>query len=129
MLRKSVIPVLKKIVGTGLLCLCLVPVSSFGDVNPQTAGIVTFMVGDVFVSADGEKWTDADFDMKVFQGDQVRTEAESRCEIRLADASVVKMEEKSLQQFEKSRTDTASKGSSIFLKTFQQITIDAEGRY
>ncbi|MBU2521362.1 MAG: FecR family protein [Proteobacteria bacterium] len=98
-----------------LICLCLATFPSFAGANRQVAGTVTFMMGDVFVSHDKTTWVNADFDMKIHQGDQIRTGAESRCEITLEDGSIVRMEENSLQPFEKVETTSGSRKSSIFL--------------
>ena len=97
--------------------LCLAPFSSFADVGRQVAGTVTFMIGDVFVSPDKTTWVNADFDMKIYQGDQIRTEAESRCEITLEDGTIVRMDENSFQQFEKCITSKTGKEVSLFLST------------
>ncbi|MBA3018791.1 MAG: FecR family protein [Proteobacteria bacterium] len=98
-----------------LICLCLATFPSFAGANRQVAGTVTFMMGDVFISHDKTTWVNADFDMKIHQRDQIRTGAESRCEITLEDGSIVRMEENSLQCFEKVETTSSSRKSSIFL--------------
>ncbi|MBW2569690.1 MAG: FecR domain-containing protein [Deltaproteobacteria bacterium] len=100
-----------------LICLCLTTFLSFAGANPQKAGIVTFIIGDVFVSHDKTAWINADFDMKIHQGDQIRTEAESRCEITLEDGTIVRMDENSFQQFEKCITSKTGKEVSLFLST------------
>lgn len=97
--------------------LCLSPFSSFAGANRQVAGAITFMIGDVFVSHDKTAWVDADFDMKIHQGDQIRTEAESRCEITLEDGALVRMDENSFQQFEKCMIKKTGKEVSLFLST------------
>ncbi len=100
-----------------LICLCLAPFSSFADADRQVAGAVTFMMGDVFVSHDKTAWVNADFDMKIYQGDQIRTEAESRCEITLEDGTIVRMDENTFQQFEKCMINKTAKEVSLFLST------------
>lgn len=100
-----------------LICLSLATFSSFADAGRQVAGTVTFMIGDVFVSHDKTVWVNADFDMKIHQGDQIRTEAESRCEITLEDGTIVRMDENSLQQFEKYIVSKTAKEISLFLST------------
>ena len=100
-----------------LICLCLAPFSSFAGANQQVAGTITFMMGDVFVSHDKIAWVNADFDMKIYQGDQIRTEAESRCEITLEDGTIVRMDENSCQQFEKCMIKKTSKEVSLFLSS------------
>jgi len=100
-----------------LICLCLATFPSFAGANRQVAGTVTFMMGDVFVSHDKTTWVNADFDMKIHQGDQIRTEAESRCEITLEDGTIVRMDENSSQQFEKYIVSKSAKDVSLFLST------------
>ena len=100
-----------------LICLCLAPFSSFADADRQVAGTITFMMGDVFVSHDKTAWVNADFDMKIHQGDQIRTEAESRCEITLEEGTVVRMDENTFQQFEKCMISKTAKEVSLFLST------------
>ena len=100
-----------------LICLCLAPFSSFADADRQVAGAVTFMMGDVFVFHDKTAWVNADFDMKIYQGDQIRTEAESRCEITLEDGAIVRMDENTFQQFEKCMINKTAKETSLFLST------------
>jgi hypothetical protein len=98
-----------------LIYLSLISFPSFADSGRQAQGTIDFMIGDVFVSPTGENWVDADFDMQVYKGDWIRTGAESRCEIILEDGSIVRMEENSLQCFEKVKTTTDSRKSSILL--------------
>lgn len=100
-----------------LICLSLATFSSFADAGRQVAGTVTFMIGDVFVSHDKTVWVNADFDMNIYQGDQIRTEAESRCEITLEDGTIVRMDENSFQQFEKCIISKTAKEVSLFLST------------
>ena len=100
-----------------LICLYLALFSSFAYANRQVAGTITFMMGDVFVSHDKTAWVNADFDMKIHQGDQIRTEAESRCEITLGDGTIVRMDENSCQQFEKCTTNKTDREVSLFLSS------------
>ncbi|MBC8199578.1 MAG: FecR domain-containing protein [Desulfobacteraceae bacterium] len=100
-----------------VICLCLASFPSFAGPNRQVAGAVTFMMGDVFVSHDKTAWVNADFDMKIHQGDQIRTEAESRCEITLEDGTLVRMDENSFQQFEKCMVSKTAKEVSLFLSS------------
>ncbi|MBU4186422.1 MAG: FecR family protein [Proteobacteria bacterium] len=98
-----------------LIYLSLVSFPSFADAGRQAEGTIAFMIGDVFVSPTGKVWVDADFDMKVYKGDWIKTGAESRCEITLEDGSILRMEENSLQCFEKVKTTSGSRKSSILL--------------
>ena len=98
-----------------ILCLILIPFSSFADAKRHIAGTVNFMIGDVFVSSDGKNWNDASFDMKIYTGDKIKTGIESRCEITFPDGSIIRMEEKSLQQFKRVEPQKTVKSYSIFL--------------
>lgn len=100
-----------------LICLFLAPFSSFAYADRQVAGTITFMIGDVFVSHDKTAWVNADFDMKIYQGDQIRTEAESRCEITIEDGTMVRMDENSFQQIEKCMKSKTAKEVSLFLSS------------
>lgn len=100
-----------------LICLCFTAFSSFAEANQQVAGTVTFMIGDVFVSHDKTTWVNADFDMKIYQEDQIRTETESRCEITLEDGTMVRMDENTSQQFEKCMVSKTAKEVSLFLSS------------
>lgn len=100
-----------------LIFLCLAYFPPFAEANQQVAGAVTFMMGDVFVSHDKTAWVNADFGMKIYQRDQIRTEAESRCEITLEDGTIVRMDENSFQQFEKCMVSKTTKEVSLFLST------------
>ncbi|MEA3280062.1 MAG: FecR family protein [Thermodesulfobacteriota bacterium] len=100
-----------------LIVVSVFPLSSFADVDRQAAGAITFMIGDVFVSPDGDKWVDAGFDMEIYRGDQLKTGVESRCEITLKDGTVVRMDEQSIQKFEEVLFDKTSKEVSILLSS------------
>jgi hypothetical protein len=75
------------------------------------------MIGDVFVSPDKTTWVNTDFDMNIYQGDQIRTEAESRCEITLEDGAIVRMDENTFQKFEKCMINKTGKEVSLFLSS------------
>jgi len=98
-----------------LICLCLALFLSFAYAERQVAGTVTFIVGDVFVSHDKTTWVNTDFDMQIYQGDQIKTGVESLCEITLEDGSIVRMDENSLQELEKCPAGKTSKDISLFL--------------
>jgi hypothetical protein len=61
------------------------------------------------------KWVEADFDMKIYNGDQVKTGVDSKCEITLSVGTIVRMDENSIQKFEKSKSEKSQKDASIFL--------------
>lgn len=95
--------------------LVLPAMAMSGEDNPGVAGILSFMIGDVNISSDGEKWSEADFDMEIVNGMHIRTGSEALCEITLTDETIVRMDENSIQRIEKSDVQPASKKKSVFL--------------
>lgn len=89
----------------------------FAEDSHPVAGTITFMIGDVFISSDSETWSEADFDMEIKEGEQIKTGEESRCEITLVDDTIVRIDENASQQFEPVDVKRAPKKKSIFLKT------------
>ena len=78
------------------------------------AGTLSFMIGDVYVSSDGEQWREADFDMTIIHGEYVKTGEDAFCEIVLKDKTIVRMDDNSMQQFEKATDEALSHQKSIF---------------
>ena len=72
-----------------LWILLWLPVLSMAD----QVGSVTFMLGDVLQIDAGQDTTFAQMFSPVHNGDILVTEAESRCEITLADQSVIRMDQ------------------------------------
>jgi len=83
-------------------------------------GSVNFLLGapnDVTVQHDGEAhWLPATLKMEVRRGDQMKTQAESRCEVKLLDGSVVRIGEKSLFDFQTSQVSGSSKSVNASLQ-------------
>ena len=73
------------------------------------------MIGDVYISSNGEEWQEADFDMEVMDGMHIKTGEDSRCEIALVDDTIVRMDGNSVQRIEKLDAQAASKKKSVFL--------------
>jgi len=73
--------------------------------TPAVIGRINFLLGksgDVSVHHSAStNWIPAKYKMSVFAGDQIKTEAESRCEVKLSDGSVIRIGEESLFDFEK----------------------------
>ena len=107
----------RMLVFTVVLGLVLMPpISVFGsEGSSDIAGHISFMIGDVYVSPDGKDWQEADFDMTVMDGQQIRTGEDSQCEITLSDQTIIRMDADSLQQIERAEVEQVSKGKSIFL--------------
>jgi len=97
------------------ILILFLPVLLFADDSRRIAGSIDFILGDVFVTADGKDWQDADFDMEIKEGDQIKTGEESRCEIILADGTIVRMDENSIQQLEKVESQDTVKKKSLFV--------------
>jgi hypothetical protein len=79
-------------------------------------GSISFLLGaanDVTVQHLGEKtWLPAKMKMSILGGDRVQTQAESRCEIKLLDGSVVRIGEKTLFDFSQSKASRSGKSVS-----------------
>lgn len=76
-------------------------------------GNISFLLGafnDVTILHDGDgTWISAKLKMDVLRGDLVQTRAESRCEVKLHDGSVVRIGERTLFDFEKSQVSGSGK--------------------
>jgi len=83
-------------------------------------GNVSFLLGgpnDVTVALEGDaNWLPAKLKMDVRGGDRVQTRAESRCEVKLRDGSVVRIGEKTLFDFAKSNVSGSSKSVNASVK-------------
>ncbi|MFZ5516718.1 MAG: FecR family protein [Candidatus Zhuqueibacterota bacterium] len=72
-----------------------------GNVASQqdSLGKITFILGDegdvTILHADQQEWVNAKLYQPVFNGDQIMTRAESRCEIKLNDKSLIRIGENS----------------------------------
>ncbi len=79
-------------------------------------GSISFLLGaanDVTVQHLGEKtWLPAKMKMPILGRDRVQTQAESRCEIKLLDGSVVRIGEKTLFDFSQSKASSSGKSVS-----------------
>lgn len=88
------------------------PAPSIGNIN--------FLLGafnDITILHDGEgAWIPAKLKMDVQRGDLVQTKAESRCEVKLHDGSIVRIGEKTLFDFEKSLVSGSSKAVNASIK-------------
>lgn len=89
------------ILSAGVLSLSFMKKSS-----PEKIGAITFVLGKSgevrILHVDQDLWTPAKTKMPVHVGDKLNTQAESRCEIKLNDGSVIRLGENSTFDFEKS---------------------------
>ncbi len=85
----------------GTLSLSFTPQS-----RPEVLGKITFVLGkagDVrILHVDRDLWIPAKTKTAVYAGDKINTQAESRCEVKLVDGSVLRIDENSRFDFEKS---------------------------
>jgi len=85
----------------GLLSLSFAP-----QAQPEVLGKITFVLGKAgevrILHADQEIWVPAKTKMPVYVGDKINTQAESRCEIKLNEGSVIRIGENAQFDFEKS---------------------------
>lgn len=90
--------------------------------TPASAAIgkITFMLGDegdvAIRRLHDTRWIAARFKMDIFKGDQLRTVAESRCEIKLADGSIIRIGENSMFDFGESNLSKYSRQVDASLK-------------
>jgi len=77
------------------------PAAFSAEPDPGVVGVLSFMIGDVYISPDGESWEEAVFEMGIKIGDHIKTGEESRCEITLTDKTIIRLDENSIQEFEK----------------------------
>jgi len=108
------------------ITLALIALAAFGFIGlqqstaPPAIGKITFMLGgagDVAIRhLHDTRWIAARFKMDIFKGDQLRTVAESRCEIKLADGSIIRLGENSTFDFGESNLSKYSRQVDASLK-------------
>ena len=91
----------------GMVLLGGVHLSSTYSPFPPALGKINFLLGkagEVRVQqTQNNDWIPATLQMPVREGDTIKTQTESRCEIKLSDGSLIRIGEKSLFDFETSR--------------------------
>jgi len=108
------------------IALALIACAAFGFIGLQHSqsttaiGKITFMLGgegDVAIRhLNDTRWIAARFKMDIFKGDQLRTVAESRCEIKLTDGSIIRIGENSVFDFAESNLSKYSRQVDASLK-------------
>lgn len=87
---------------------------------PTAIGRINFMLGgagDVAIRhLNDTRWIAARFKMDILKGDQLRTVAESRCEIKLSDGSIIRIGENSVFDFGESNLSKYSRQVDASLK-------------
>lgn len=83
--------------------------------NSSKAGELSFLMGDVSIMDKNGEWSPAKFGQSVFQGNSVRTGADSSCEITLADSSIIRMDSNTEQLLEQADF-TKKKKVSLFTR-------------
>lgn len=77
--------------------LCTLLISGFVSSQQDSMGKINFILGDKgdvnILHANQKKWIDAELYKNVFNGDQLKTKAESRCELKLNDQSLIRIGE------------------------------------
>lgn len=90
-----------------------------GIAGEESVGNVTFMIGDrgdVRVQHKNQKaWNQARLYAKVLNGDLMKTQPESRCEIKLKDGSVIRIGERSSFAFRNMKTKDKGRFFDSFL--------------
>lgn len=87
---------------------------------PTAIGRINFMLGgagDVAIRhLNDTRWIAARFKMDIFKGDQLRTVAESRCEVKLSDGSIIRIGENSVFDFGETNLSKYSRQVDASLK-------------
>jgi len=87
---------------------------------PTAIGRINFMLGgagDVAIRRlNDTRWIAARLKMDIFKGDQLRTVAESRCEVKLSDGSIIRIGENSVFDFAGSTLSKSSRQVDASLK-------------
>ncbi|MDZ7343770.1 MAG: FecR family protein [candidate division KSB1 bacterium] len=88
------------------------PTSAIGKIN-----FILGREGEVTIHrANDATWISAKLKMPVAQGDQIKTAAESRCEVKLNDGSIIRIGENSLFDFEHANLSKGAKQIDASLK-------------
>ncbi len=81
---------------TGLILLSTI-LSAFMFQEKESVAKISFPVGNVHVIAKGKtKMAKAGFNYKLYSGDKVKTQKQSRCEIKYNDGSIVRIDQQSI---------------------------------
>ncbi len=113
----------KKLVVMAMAGMALVTAGFIGlqqTQAPAAIGRINFMLGgagDVAIRhLNDTRWIAARFKMDIFKGDQLRTVAESRCEVKLSDGSIIRIGENSVFDFGESNLSKYSRQVDASLK-------------
>jgi len=108
------------------ITLAIIALAAFGFIGLQQSqpsaaiGKINFMLGgegEVTIRRlNDARWIAARFKMDVLKGDQLRTAAESRCEIKLTDGSIIRLGENSVFDFAESNLSKYSRQVDASLK-------------
>ena len=113
----------KKLVIVAMAGMALVTAGFIGlqqTPAPAAIGRINFMLGgagDVAIRhLNDTRWIAARFKMDIFKGDQLRTVAESRCEVKLSDGSIIRIGENSVFDFGESNLSKYTRQVDASLK-------------
>jgi len=108
------------------ITLAIIALAAFGFIGlqqsppPAAIGKINFMLGgegEVTIRRRNDaRWMAARFKMDILKGDQLRTAAESRCEIKLSDGSIIRLGENSVFDFAESNLSKYSRQVDASLK-------------
>lgn len=101
---------LNKFLVFSVLIIAVILLCSFFPLKNESAAKITFPLGNVFVIKKGQRqMIKGAFNMKLYLGDKVKTQKESRCEIKFEDESIVRIAEQSIYTIEKANFKTKNK--------------------
>lgn len=82
----------------------------------QPVAEITFPLGNVLVQPKGKnKMQKASFKQKLYNGDKIKTQPKSRCEIKFNDGTVVRIDEQSIYTIQKAEIKKTEKKVESFL--------------
>jgi hypothetical protein len=120
--KASVMTQLRKNFLFGLTIATFVPaaIGLIFSTTTTSIGKINFLLGkpgEVTIRrANNNAWTTAKLKMEVGRGDQIKTVAESRCEVMLNDGSIIRIGENSLFDFEESNISQTAKQFDASIK-------------
>ena len=101
---------LNKFLILSVLISAVILLCSFFPLKNESAAKITFPLGNVFVIKKGQRqMLKGAFNMKLYLGDKVKTQRESRCEIKFEDESIVRIAEQSIYTIEQANFKTKNK--------------------
>jgi len=85
-------------------------ISAYAVLTTKSVAKISFPMGNVLVLKKGQKrMSKGTFNMNLYNGDKVKTQAESRCEIKFNEGSIVRIDEQSIYTIHKAEENAKKK--------------------